>query len=85
MIIMPNMMPALISAVTVTSSRGAHECESDIAEAVLRILKKESLSGTEVADRMQMPKPKVMAHITYLMKEGYVKKNSDGIYVYVKR
>lgn len=70
MIIMPNMMPALISAVTVTSSRGAHECESDIAEAVLRILKKESLSGTEVAARMQMPKPKVMAHITYLMKEG---------------
>ena len=25
MIIMPNMMPALISAVTVTSSRGANE------------------------------------------------------------
>lgn len=84
MIFMLNMMPARTSTAPVTSSCGAYECDSDIAEAVLRILKKESLSGTEVAARMQMPKPKVMAHIIFLMKEGYVKKNSDGIYVYVK-
>lgn len=84
MIIIFNRMPAPTSDVPVTSSRGAFECERDIAEAVLRILKKESLSGTEVAARIQMPKPKVMAHIVFLMKEGYVKKNSDGIYVYVK-
>lgn len=52
MIIMPNMMPALISAVTVTSSRGAHECESDIAEAVLRILKQSRILNFAISMTM---------------------------------